>query len=277
MIAPPPATLVRRSRITAVVCAAVGVTTAFWAARRGWDPPATLIAHALPVVLAAAHQAAFRRLRWRSRTLPKAFLLRTHDGTPVLATPRPQAPHGAGLILCISLVGARIGNTWPNPAMDAAGLAVAVFLVVRWAGPAFLRPYLELDADGLRVGVFRPRLIPWDAIGPDSPADPAPGARDLPLPVTPSAPEDPEAPGRIEDPKGSQNPERTQHSERTQNPERTDDPASTDAWDWVWIDLRAVATDHTLVAAAIRYYRANPDARAGIGTEAGHAQLLTSR
>jgi hypothetical protein len=305
------ARLVRRSRAVAVACAAFSATVYLWAALRRWEPPDGTVRLAaylgllgLPIALAVLHQVLFRRLRWQSRHPPVAFLLSNHrlgnhrlssyllgnrSGRPAFQAAKPAASHEGWLIVWAPLVASRIGNdvvTGQDRGGPLAGVAIAVFLSV-WVVTAFLgRPYLTIDADGIWLGSFRPRLIGWDSIRPPGPSAAPPTNRTIRVPVEPPVPVEPEvldAPAagvssRTWDRLGG----RGLEYDVNVNALLSTDPPPTPTWDradgpaWAAVDLRAVAIDRELLAHAIRYYRANPSARATIGTEAGHAQLLAT-
>ena len=296
------ATLVRRSRIIAVSFTAFSAAVYFWAALREWDVPdgtgrriAYLGLLGLPFALAVVHQVLFRQLRWPSRQSPAAFLLGSHQGRPAFLGAKPQAPHGAYLILFGLLVGSRSGNlvtTEQDRSVQFLGLAVAVFLGARMAGLMFRRPYLTIGTDGVWLGSIRPRLIGWDSIRPAGPKAPQRTARTLQLPVEPVEPVEPATLDASTSGVSSQTWNRLRgrgldydvnvNALLATDPSlvRAPEPASLGpAWTppaWTPLDLRAVAIDHDLVAHAIRYYRGNPAARASIGAEAGHIQLLTA-
>ncbi|SHN75944.1 hypothetical protein [Cryptosporangium aurantiacum] len=292
------ATLVRRSRVVAVSFTIFSCAVYLWATLRQWNVPDALgrrVAYAgllgLPFVLAVAHPMLFRRLRRRSRHLPGAFQLGSRDGRPALIAPKPHSPHGAGLILGGMFAAGRAGNLVTGEQdryTQFLGLTAAMFLLAGSAWSMFGRPYLVIGADGVWVGSFRPALIRWDSISPTVLPASARQDRALRIPVAAVV---------------------ASTSVALSRPAATASGVSAQTWNrlagrgldydanvnvllgtdpvpapgragsglaWIPLDLRAVATDHDLVANTIRYYRGNPAARAALGTEAGHSQLLNA-
>ncbi|MFI5959174.1 hypothetical protein [Cryptosporangium sp. NPDC051539] len=258
------AALVRRSRLAAAVGAAIG-TSCYLVGALGSMPDAAVGALlVVPILLAIAHQLVFRQLGWRSARAPQAFLLDRNG----FAAARPQTPYGAGLIIGCALVAGRLA-TIEGKLTALGGLAFFTAVTI-WCGTRlFLGPYLVIGPAGLTVGT---NTIRWDAVWPEGPPAPGKFARSLRVPVVPGT-------------SGADRPGVSASSwdrlrERGLNEEvdelLANDPSLVkEGPPSVPIDLRWVTVDRTFLAGAIRYYRANPEARPAIGTEAGHAQLAT--
>jgi hypothetical protein len=269
------ATLVRRSRVYVAAATVVAVLATYWAAAHtGSALFFGLIA--APFVLAVAYPFLFHRLRWRSRHQPAAFVLRPAE----LAPARGVAAYGGALIVFGASVGGRLATLTTDYAALAGqliGLALVAFFVGGSAIAVFRRAPLALRPDGLAVGKG---LIGWDVLWHEGPWTPEPRDWALQIPVLPAAP------GVRAETRGvssqTWNRLRERGLDTNVNAILAADPSlrkpenPADGPAWITVDLRGVAVDRGFLVGAIRFYRDEPAARAGIGTEAGYASLLAA-
>ncbi|SHN34987.1 hypothetical protein [Cryptosporangium aurantiacum] len=208
-----------------------------------------LAGYGVGLLFVALHVAAFWRV---SRRRPSAFLLGHHRGRPVfLAATRP-IDHA--LLPMFTGIAAGFLTFDPDPFVSPGVRAALIGASALFAGgifgcavwlTLFRRPFLTLSTDGLAVrwsngpvqGLIR--ALAWDALAPGGPPLPPQNARTIWLRVQPALPPVPgvAAPG------------------------------------WFRVEARWMFVDPCFLAHAIHYYREHPEARDGIGTPEGHAQL----